>query len=506
MAGFFCSSTNINMYRYKASQIINRAKQIADLENSSYISWAENMSLLNEAYMKMYQQAINHNDRNYLSTLQISNSKNNTGTDLPDDFYQLYDIRETKTGKNILRQSKNDDPHALRYDIINHQIVLYGSVPGDVTARYFPHPQTISIPCDDIEITNQSDSYGTLLTCYDSWYLYVKASSSGATFTVYDNNKEKSILSWTDTNMTSTATTNMFGCLGVDGAIIIDSSLKISDIINFSNTSTILSYNYLSISPIRREDGKIFYIKNFALYNLNSLGTEVNVSYINFFDLNNYNFVSRTSGVSTNLIGVTWSDSLSLFVVTGYSGVILTGDSDIEHLYLSGLSKDNKYLCVRKYEGSEINKYNISDASDMKSEASYTGDIDSPVYINDDYVYYFYEKYIYKDSSRFIDLSSYNSIIGINKFDISTGYGVSVYTYDGSIICKSIYNDTELDYPDWFYIIYIAYMLAIAYKSKQGSDTSQVTAQAADALDTFYDMLESDANEYQRITNVYSRG
>ena len=54
------------MITYFASDIIKKATQLADLENSNFISWNENISLLNDAYTKVYSDIINQNDLYYI--------------------------------------------------------------------------------------------------------------------------------------------------------------------------------------------------------------------------------------------------------------------------------------------------------------------------------------------------------------------------------------------------------------------------------------------------------
>ena len=41
------------MIRYNASDVIKKAKQLADLENSDFISWNESITLLNDAYQNI---------------------------------------------------------------------------------------------------------------------------------------------------------------------------------------------------------------------------------------------------------------------------------------------------------------------------------------------------------------------------------------------------------------------------------------------------------------------
>jgi hypothetical protein len=43
------------MLHYSTRDIITRARELADLENSNFITWAENMKLLDECYKKLPQ-------------------------------------------------------------------------------------------------------------------------------------------------------------------------------------------------------------------------------------------------------------------------------------------------------------------------------------------------------------------------------------------------------------------------------------------------------------------
>ena len=45
--------------KYNIADIVKAAKQIADLENSDFISWNEKMLLLNEAWTAVHQKLIN---------------------------------------------------------------------------------------------------------------------------------------------------------------------------------------------------------------------------------------------------------------------------------------------------------------------------------------------------------------------------------------------------------------------------------------------------------------
>ena len=70
------------MITYTSSDIIKRATQIADLENSDFISFNEKIALLNESYVALYQKLINKGDNALLRYINT----NKRIIDLPQDF------------------------------------------------------------------------------------------------------------------------------------------------------------------------------------------------------------------------------------------------------------------------------------------------------------------------------------------------------------------------------------------------------------------------------------
>lgn len=92
--------------------------------------------------------------------------------------------------------------------------------------------------------------------------------------------------------------------------------------------------------------------------------------------------------------------------------------------------------------------------------------------------------------------------ISIVDIDDNTGYG-----YLGKRLNKynlvSFFDDTQLNFPNNTYFVFMSYLLALAFKSKQGSDTSQLAVQLDKAEEAFYDTLARDDWTPTRITNVY---
>jgi hypothetical protein len=94
------------------------------------------------------------------------------------------------------------------------------------------------------------------------------------------------------------------------------------------------------------------------------------------------------------------------------------------------------------------------------------------------------------------------AVISIADIDDNTGYG-----YLGKRLGKyslvSFYDDTVMNFPNNTYFVFLSYLLALAFKSKQGSDTSQLAALTENAENAFYDTLARDDWNTTRITNAY---
>lgn len=159
------------MYELKSSDIIKRAQQLADLENSDFISWNENINLLNESYKILYQKLINKGDQAFVKSFTCSGN-----TCLPNDFYQLRSVNEFQTNRPIQRKSINQNNYDRWYEIKNGAIYLNN--PTDTLIQYFPLPDTITYPNKDVEF----DFNNSIVDTYESLVLYVNESK----FYVYD--------------------------------------------------------------------------------------------------------------------------------------------------------------------------------------------------------------------------------------------------------------------------------------------------------------------------------
>lgn len=126
---------------YLASEIIERAKNLADIGNTDYISHQEASQYLNDAYSYVYQLAINRGDNFFVKYEDITQ-----GTyPLPRDFYQLRSIKNPSSGYLYHRKSANAAINEPGYEIVNNKLIMSG-VNNRCELSYYPQPKLMSFP------------------------------------------------------------------------------------------------------------------------------------------------------------------------------------------------------------------------------------------------------------------------------------------------------------------------------------------------------------------------
>lgn len=124
------------MIKYNVKDIIERAEQLADLQNSDFISDSEKQALLNEAWSIFHQKIINSADKAFLRTVNVRN-----GYRLPSDFLQMASIYIRDSKEQIQRINA---AQRMGYDIINDTLFLSKDYENlNVVMSYFPKPKTL---------------------------------------------------------------------------------------------------------------------------------------------------------------------------------------------------------------------------------------------------------------------------------------------------------------------------------------------------------------------------
>ena len=156
----------------KTSDIFRRAKQLADLEGSDFISWNEAINCINESYIGLFEKLINMGDNSFVKSFKTKEKEE----DLPKDFWQLKGVYLWNNGnlQTINRRADNNGIHHLSYELRNGKLYLFGN-PNDVLVEYFPKPKKLLMPPSDCEVALELPEGATVLACCEHTFLYKTA-------------------------------------------------------------------------------------------------------------------------------------------------------------------------------------------------------------------------------------------------------------------------------------------------------------------------------------------
>lgn len=161
------------MTTYNAKDLIEQAQMLADLQNSDFISWKENMMFLDNAWSDLYQQIINHGDKSFLKTFNFEGDS----CELPRDFYQLHYIcyNDGVNSIPINRKSKTSLTGGPFYDLVGDEIVIYNKVGGlrKIEVYYYPVKDSITFAAVDQKVNGIDEE---VIDVCDKNVLYTKNS------------------------------------------------------------------------------------------------------------------------------------------------------------------------------------------------------------------------------------------------------------------------------------------------------------------------------------------
>lgn len=157
----------------KISDLVRSALDLADLNNSSMPTVAENMFWINTAFSRVYQKAINMGEKYYFTETTINDvdlNEDDTLT-LPSGFYQLFDIR--KNNHPIRRYQKWMTEHDTYYDIRGTKLVT-NKVNTPYTIQYFNNPIEMNITNEDTQLDFPNHIFYQLCAIYLAEYYKIK--------------------------------------------------------------------------------------------------------------------------------------------------------------------------------------------------------------------------------------------------------------------------------------------------------------------------------------------
>ena len=164
------------MYYNTFEEFRNRAFQLADLTNSSFISDEELNNIANDVWRQVYSDLIFIGDKYFLKEQEVSSNVVYLD-DLDEDFFSLEGIYGI-THKSVvpfLRRSGTQKLSGNLYEIIHNELRLYNNEHfGSIVMRYYPVPselfeseeQNAGIVTPTSQMTEMPNNIFTQYLCY----------------------------------------------------------------------------------------------------------------------------------------------------------------------------------------------------------------------------------------------------------------------------------------------------------------------------------------------------
>lgn len=472
------------MIKYTTKDIVNRAKQLADLNNSDFISWNENINLLNENWQKIYQQLIDNGDKTFIKefeTVSLNKIK------LPCDFYQLFSVELIPSCRQILRKAKSEPESSLTYDIENDYLILYGTVSEKVRIKYIPIPQTLTLQNETKDINADFSSvYSSVLEneelkfmdCYKNKYLFLKKTNGTNICNLYIFNKDTNEIKKITNDFSYEITYAVIGYKNIVYFISRNENNKYS-IYSIKNNIVTIELGAFRTSPSllkRDKDVGAVYIEN------NRINIFMNDNRPLFPNIDNLDVV-LSEGIGTFMSFTKDYISLLLPIV----------NEKLENKWIQ-LDVD---LTTTPYVATKTTPFEGLDFGYSHTYKRYSNVINGKVCIST-------KDMFYVDGYGLFNNDEYE-VIGVNELNNDEGYGISIIdTYNTNhVLLHSHFVDTLLLYPNNIYFNFMAMLLAISYKIKQNADITVLSTKYGEMEAQYFDSLSRDVNNVVRIANVY---
>ena len=426
------------MFNMKTSDLFKRAKQLADLEGSDFISWNEAISCINESNVGLYEKLINMGDNSFVKSYRTTKEEE----ELPEDFWQLKGVWLWNNGnlQTINRRADNNGVHHLSYELRNGKLYLFGN-PNDVLVEYFPKPEKLFFKPHDVAIG--LDATSVCLDCHKHTFLCeTEDAEEHETLSIIDLDgikTAKDFLQIAHSDIVRAFITENFVF------VITENDMTIYDIMS-GYSATVTGY-----APLITESGKEFIVDTEGV--------------IKYFHIGNGSFSASEIKTVEDIAGGDFyvcDDNLEDFYYIS-DGELYHNDTDLN-------TGDPKHMIY-----SEGKCYCLADTGFFVIENDEVKIIENSTGLN----------------------------VGFIGIDERTGYGYCTKKFGAYYVCPYC-EDTPLNYPNSTYFQIISYILAIAFKSKQGADITLLQNQLAMIEQTFEETLGSDAFQFPRMGNVYN--
>ena len=426
------------MIRYTANEIVKRAEQLADLQNSDFIGDDEKAYLLNEAWTGIYQKIIESNSKQWLKRITVTD-----GMRLPGDLYQISSVYAGNPDSPVMKGYDG-------YEIENKRIRLHFSTANVVYLEYYPVPETINFKTDDkyevhplskpVIFTNEDNYIGEDNNIYidgiaraayktDTARISVRNGSIGVGYTSYKQTETVKLL--------STKFYDLKGNLVISRDISDGPLYIIGDTIQYDK---VVGSGYIDNCIALISD-----TNEHVMYQI--------VMQLSYYDEKNVNRKIEIYDINGNKI-------------SPLVGSTVTEDKIVCSLYCRD---DGLYFMTRDALSTEIDNFLTRCRGDITERFSTTP----------------YEPLCFVDDRHILSR--------IITADDSSKYRYYLIGYG---------PDTKFDYPNNIYYTLLAYTLAVSFKIKQQGDTAALSAKLEEAWQRFYASVTNDSNSTYRIRNV----
>ena len=426
------------MFNMKTSDLFKRAKQLADLEGSDFISWNEAISCINESNVGLYEKLISMGDNSFVRSFRTTEEE----MELPVDFWQLKGVFLWNNGnlQTINRRADNNGTHHLSYELRNGKLYLFGR-PNDVLVEYFPKPEKLFFKPHDVAIS--LDATSICLDCHKHTFLCeTEDAEEHETLSIIDLDgikTAKDFMQIAHTDIVRAFITENFVF------VITENDMTIYDIMSGYSSTTV------DYAPLITESGKEFLV-------------ETDTGNIKYFHIGNGSLTAHTVKETV------FSDGKFYVSDDNLEDIYFVADNDLYHNEILLDTGDPKHMIY-----SEGKCYCLADTGFFVIENDETKILEGSTGLN----------------------------VGFIGIDERTGYGYCTKKFGAYYVCPYC-EDTPLNYPNSTYFQIISYILAIAFKSKQGADITLLQNQLAMIEQTFEETLGSDAFQFPRMGNVYN--
>ena len=145
--------------KYLASNIVNRALKLADVANTDFIGYDEQIQYLNDSFKDLFQVLINKGDSQFVKEVELGgaySTNNYAEYELPWDLYRIKCIQDKYSGREILRKATTESINSGTYDIVNDKLRIYGFSGSHLMMTYYITPPYLSYPNKSIDIDEVS--------------------------------------------------------------------------------------------------------------------------------------------------------------------------------------------------------------------------------------------------------------------------------------------------------------------------------------------------------------